>query len=77
MTTKRSGPANNALVKARAETRALVRRVAKVADEASGGGISASTAVFVGVVEVCFFDAEMTNLEVADWFRKFADDLAR
>jgi hypothetical protein len=57
------------------EVRALARRAADVAAEASLDGLDAATAVMVAAIDVCFFDAGMTHREVADWFRRFANGL--
>lgn len=53
------------------EVRALARRAADLAAEASLDGLDAATAVMAAAIHVSF-DARMTRRDLADWFRRLA-----
>jgi hypothetical protein len=59
--------------KASKEVRALARRAADLAAEASLDGLDAATAVMAAAIHVSF-DAHMSRRDIADWFRRLADE---
>jgi hypothetical protein len=56
------------------EVRALARRAADVAAEASLDGLDAATAVMAAAIHVSF-SSDMSNRDIADWLRRLAAEL--
>lgn len=56
------------------QVRALARRAADVAAEASLDGLDAATAVMAAAIHVSF-DARMSCRDIADWLRRLADEM--
>jgi hypothetical protein len=55
------------------EVRALARRAAALAEQASLDGLDAPTAVMAAAISVSF--EQMSRADIADWFRRLADEM--